>query len=410
MDKIIDLKGLNGLYLFADKFQDNDLFIELTKFKYINCKYLPNNTIIGSNEISKSNSSETKSEISINNEIISGKKYSISFDLNFTIIGIGFNNPIDINFYVDIGSNKVPLNITDTPPTGTIEDYIITTGDTDTLTIKRGESRSNHSINLKGENIRAGKTKDFKIIMEYSKLSGNNDIKFNFILDPKTIIINTYGISVYTDNKSSSNKFNGKFNILNRSKEFVYYNSITYKSISLRNNYFYSKKDISVNILSSNMDKDEDSFDYNYEIIFKNNKIGDLKILVPPKYINGNNTKMYPFEYLTMFATYSVYHPTNRTSVSYLSKQYYGQSNLNPNIKKGYIDVNFEIKFYTDSLFTNFITDTFTISLPLINDKDYSGTNEEPPIINPKDFDFDINNGTINSGISMGFDDQGLLP
>ena len=119
---------------------------------------------------------------------------------------------------------------------------------------------------------------------------------------------------------------------------------------------------------------------------------------------------MYPFEYLTMFATYSVYHPTNRTSVSYLSKQYYGQSNLNPNIKKGYIDVNFEIKFYTDSLFTNFITDTFTISLPLINDKDYSGTNEEPPIINPKDFDFDINNGTINSGISMGFDDQGLLP
>jgi hypothetical protein len=246
--------------------------------------------------------------------------------------------------------------------------------------------------------------------MEYSKLSGNNDIKFNFILDPKTIIINTYGISVYTDNKSSSNKFNGKFNILNRSKEFVYYNSITYKSISLRNNYFYSKKDISVNILPSNMDKDEDSFDYNYEIIFKNNKIGDLKILVPPKYINGNNTKMYPFEYLTMFATYSVYHPTNRTSVSYLSKQYYGQSNLNPNIKKGYIDVNFEIKFYTDSLFTNFITDTFTISLPLINDKDYSGTNEEPPIINPKDFDFDINNGTINSGISIGVDDQGLLP
>lgn len=403
MDKIIDLKGLNGLYLFADKFQDNDLFAELTKFKYINCKYLPNNTIIGSNEIRKSNSNELKSEISINNEIISGKKYDISFDLNFTISG--FINPIDINFYVNIGSNKVPLNITDTPPIGTIEDYEIITGDTpDTLRIKRG-SKSNHSINLNGENIRAGKTKDFKIIMEYSKLSGDNDIKYNFILDPKTIIINTYGISVYTDNKSSSNKFNGKFNILNRSKEFVYYNSITYKSISLRNNYFYSKKDISVNILPSNMDKDDDSFDYNYEIIFKNNKIGDLKILVPPKYINGNNTKMYPFEYLTMFATYSVYHPANRTLVSYLSKQYYGQSNLNPNIKKGYIDVNFEIKFYTDSLFTNFITDTFTITLPLINDKDYSGTNEEPPIINPKDFDFDINNGTINSDISVGFDD-----
>lgn len=404
MDKIIDLKGLNGLYLFADKFQDNDLFAELTKFKYINCKYLPNNTIIGSNEIRKSNSSETKSEISINNEIISGKKYSISFDLNFTIIGIGINNPIDINFYVDIGSNKVPLNIT--PPTGKTEEYTIITGDIDTLSIIGGWSRSNHSINLNGENIRAGKTKDFKIIMEYSKLSGNNDIKYNFILDPKTIIINTYGISVYNDDKSSTKKINGKFNILNRSKEFVYYNSITYKSISLRNNYFYSKKDISVNILPSNMDKDDDSFDYNYEIIFKNNKIGDLKILVPPKYINGNNTKMYPFEYLTMFATYSVYHPTNRTLVSYLSRQYYGQSNFNPNIKKGYIDVNFEIKFYTDSLFTNFITDTFTISLPLINDKDYSGTNEEPPIINPRDLDFDINNGTINGGISMGFDDQ----
>ena len=90
MDKIIDLKGLNGLYLFADKFQDNDLFAELTKFKYINCKYLPNNTIIGSNEIRKSNSNELKSEISINNEIISGKKYDISFDLNFTINGAKF--------------------------------------------------------------------------------------------------------------------------------------------------------------------------------------------------------------------------------------------------------------------------------------------------------------------------------
>lgn len=404
MDKIIDLKGLNGLYLFADKFQDNDLFTELTKFKYINCKYLPNNTIIGSNEIRKSNSNELKSEISINNEIISGKKYDISFDLKININGtkliINGDPPITVSFYVNLGSNKVPLDVT---TTGSTANYSIS-GNTIKLT---GSTPFNiiKYINLNGENIRAGKTKDFKIIMEYSKLSGDNDIKYNFILDPKTIIINTYGISVYTDNKSSSNKFNGKFNILNRSKEFVYYNSITYKSISLRNNYFYSKKDISVNILPSNMDKDDDSFDYNYEIIFKNNKIGDLKILVPPKYINGNNTKMYPFEYLTMFATYSVYHPANRTLVSYLSKQYYGQSNLNPNIKKGYIDVNFEIKFYTDSLFTNFITDTFTITLPLINDKDYSGTNEEPPIINPKDFDFDINNGTINSDISVGFDD-----
>lgn len=395
MDKIIDLKGLNGLYLFADKFQDNDLFAELTKFKYINCKYLPNNTIIGSNEIRKSNSNELKSEISIHNEIISGKKYDISFDLKINISpkdsylfnSVNNNNnnnysSITVSFYVNLGSNKVPLVVTTTGTT-TGENYSIS-GNTITATSFRPFNIIK-DINLNGENIRAGKTKDFKIIMEYSKLGGNNDIKYNFTLDPKTIIINTYGISVYTDNKSSSNKFNGKFNILNRSKEFVYYNSITYKSISLRNNYFYSKKDISVNVLPSNMDKDDDSFDYNYEIIFKNNKIGDLKILVPPKYINGNNTKMYPFEYLTMFATYSVYHPTNRTSVSYLSKQYYGQSNLNPNIKKGYIDVNFEIKFYTDSLFTNFITDTFTISLPLINDKDYSGTNEEPPIINPKD-------------------------
>jgi hypothetical protein len=398
MDKVINLKGLNGVYLFADTFQDNDLFNELDKFKYINSKYNTNNKIIssrnntnnkiiGSNDISKSNSSETKSEISINNEIISGKKYSISFDLNFTISGS--NNPIDINFYVDIGSNKVPLNITDTSQIETIENYNIT-GDTDTLNIFNGSSY-NYSINLNAENIIAGKTKDFKIIIEYSKLSGGkNDIKFNFTLDPKTININTYGISVYNVDKSSTKKINGKFNILNRSKEFVYYNSITYKSINLRNNNYYSKKDISVNILPSNMDKDDDSFNYNYEIIFKNNKIGDLTIVVPHKYKNGNNTKMYPFEYLNMFAIYSVYHPENIPLSNYLSSQYYGQSNIKPNIKKGYIDINFEIKIYTNALLTNFITDIITITLPLINDKDYSGTNEKPLMFRPSDFDMEF--------------------
>lgn len=396
MDKVINLKGLNGIYLFADTFQDNDLFDELDKFKYINSKYNTNNEIIvsrdntnnkiiGSNDISKSNSSETKSEISINNEIISGKKYSISFDLNFTISGS--NNPIDINFYVDIGSNKVPLNITDTTPIG--EGYSIITGDTDTLRINGAGSSSNHSINLNVENIIAGKTKDFKIIIEYSKLSGGkNDIKFNFALDPKTININTYGISVYNDDKSSTKKINGKFNILNRSKEFVYYNSITYKSISLRNNYFYSKKDILVNELPSGVNKDNDYYDYNYEIIFKNNKIGDLTIVVPYKYKNGNNTKMYPFEYLNMFAIYSVYHPENTPLSNYLSSQYYGQSNIKPNIKKGYIDINFEIKIYTNALLTNFVTDIITITLPLINDKDYRGTNEKPLMLRPFITDF----------------------
>ena len=39
MDKIIDLKGLNGLYLFADKFQDNDLFRELIISLNISIKY-----------------------------------------------------------------------------------------------------------------------------------------------------------------------------------------------------------------------------------------------------------------------------------------------------------------------------------------------------------------------------------
>jgi hypothetical protein len=194
---------------------------------------------------------------------------------------------------------------------------------------------------------------------------------FDFMIQDTDFYINTHGVSVTELGKSYTTLSNGLFYILNKSSQSFVFNSLNVTSVRFRNESAIpaSTLKISFNKTTYNTTLTE-RYD-TYDLLFRSKIIGELRISRKTKYDNDLNFTLNPFQSIEFGASYSV------KNVNMLDTQYYGLSNINPNRRKGTIDIGLTIKSFTDLAMTNAVYESVTLTVNLVN------TGYVPAIIAP---------------------------
>lgn len=183
----------------------------------------------------------------------------------------------------------------------------------------------------------------------------------DFLIKQNDFYINTHGVSVSDITRSYTSRANGLFYVLNKENKPIYFNRITPVSVRFRNESAIPANRLSFVFLKTELNSDETMIFDSYNVKFRSKIIGTFTISRPVKYTNGNNEILTPFQSIEFAATYTV------NNVNMLDTQYYGASNINPNRKVGTIDINLNIRCYSDKELTNIITDTLTLTVNLVN-------------------------------------------
>lgn len=179
-----------------------------------------------------------------------------------------------------------------------------------------------------------------------------------FKIDQPDFYINTYGVSVTENAKSSTALSDGAFYVLNKNNFPLYFNNVQPASVKFRNENGFPGTSMAISFSGTTYDT---NYRYdNYLVKFKSNNVGLLTINTPIKYDSVNNTILYPFQSVEMGATYTV------LNVNKINLQYYGYSKTNPNRTRSIIDITMNIGSYVNSNQTSLVTDTMVVSVNLI--------------------------------------------
>lgn len=184
---------------------------------------------------------------------------------------------------------------------------------------------------------------------------------FDFMVQDSDFYISTHGVSVTELDKSYTTLSNGLFYILNRTSKSFVFNSLNVTSVRFRNESAIpaSTLKFSFNRTTYNTSLTQ-RFDI-YDILFRSKIIGELRISRKTKYDNDVNFTLNPFQSIEFGASYSV------RNVNMLDTQYYGLSNINPNRRRGTIDIGLTIKSFTDLAMTNAVYEPITLTVNLVN-------------------------------------------
>jgi hypothetical protein len=182
---------------------------------------------------------------------------------------------------------------------------------------------------------------------------------FDFMIKKSDFYINTHGVSVTELSKSYTSYTDGLFYVLNKNSKPIYFNGLYLSSVRMRRETGYPAISL---VVSLNNTRVIGNYTYeDYSLKFRGQQIGELTISRLNKFVNGNNEMLNPFQSIEMSATYAVF------NLNKLDIQYFGKSNLNPNRKKGTIDVTFNIKCFADKEYTQQVNDTLVITINTIN-------------------------------------------
>jgi hypothetical protein len=182
---------------------------------------------------------------------------------------------------------------------------------------------------------------------------------FDFLIKNNDFYINTHGVSVTEFDKSYTTLSDGKFYVLNKNNKTFYFNGLYLSSVRMRRENGYPTIALRAKLIDTRV---IGNFVYeDYYLNFRGKDIGKLTISRLTRFANNNNIMVSPFQSIEMYATYSVLNVNN------LSLQYYGKSNIAENKNKGTIDVNFNIRCFTDKEYTNQISENLTITINTIN-------------------------------------------
>lgn len=195
--------------------------------------------------------------------------------------------------------------------------------------------------------------------------------KFEFMVKSDDFYINTHGVSVTESPKSYTSYNNGLFHILNKNNRPLYFGDVTISNVKLRNENGYP--DSLISYTKENDIISDNTLTEVYKLKFRNQIIGELKIIRPTPYTNGSGLIIQPFQSISFSAVYTVINLNN------LNLQYYGKSDLRPTQKKGVIDFNFTITTYSDKLLNNKITEQLTITVNTINSGYVAASIEQEP-------------------------------
>lgn len=194
---------------------------------------------------------------------------------------------------------------------------------------------------------------------------------FDFMVQDSEFYINTHGVSVTELGKSYTALSNGLFYILNKSSRSFVFNSLNVTSVRFRNESAIPATTLKISFNRTTYDTSLTQRYDRYNILFRSKIIGELLISRKTKYDNDLNFTLNPFQSIEFGATYSV------KNVNMLDTQYYGSSNINPNRRKGTIDIGLTIKSFTDLAMTNAVFESVTLTVNLVN------TGYVPAIIAP---------------------------
>ena len=174
----------------------------------------------------------------------------------------------------------------------------------------------------------------------------------SFLINKSDFYINTYGISITDDSKSSTTVSDGSFYILNKNTQPVYYGGIQVTGVRFRNENAYPSTNLTIIPTGGTSDS---TYSYtNYIISFKGNSIGLLSIYSPINFSMSNGSILQPFQSVEFGATYTV------LNVNKLGIQYYGYSKINPNRTYGIIDATFNINTYADKTYNTLLIENMT--------------------------------------------------
>jgi hypothetical protein len=184
---------------------------------------------------------------------------------------------------------------------------------------------------------------------------------FDFMIEttPDEFYINTPGISITESLKSKSSDEDGLFYIFNKNKIPIYFGGLELNSIRMRNESAYPNRTLTIRLFETEVLGDTTI--QKYQIIFRQQPIGLLKVSRGNLFLDGSKTLINPYQSVRFSATYEVLNLNN------LNLHYYGNSNIKPNRNSGIIDINFGIKMSYDSMLSNQVVEPLTITIKLIN-------------------------------------------
>jgi hypothetical protein len=163
---------------------------------------------------------------------------------------------------------------------------------------------------------------------------------FDFLIKNNDFYINTHGVSVTEFDKSYTTLSDGKFYVLNKNNKTFYFNGLYLSSVRMRRENGYPTIALRAKLIDTRV---IGNFVYeDYYLNFRGKDIGKLTISRLTRFANNNNIMVSPL-------------------------QYYGKSNIAENKNKGTIDVNFNIRCFTDKEYTNQISENLTITINTIN-------------------------------------------
>jgi hypothetical protein len=194
----------------------------------------------------------------------------------------------------------------------------------------------------------------------YSKKLAKQPV-FDFMVQYDDFYINTHGVSVTEYAKSYTPLSSGKFHILNKTNQPFVFNSINVSSIKFRNESAIPASALKISFLETVYNKTLTERYDKYNVSFRSKVIGSFTLSRKTKYDNNANFVLNPFSSIEFGATYSV------INLNQLDVQYYGASNINPDSKRGTIDIALTIKTFTDLAMTNAVYESVTITVNLVN-------------------------------------------
>lgn len=184
---------------------------------------------------------------------------------------------------------------------------------------------------------------------------------FDFMIQRDDFYINTHGVSVTELAKSYTPLSSGLFHILNKTNQPFVFNSINVSSIKFRNESAIPASTLKISFLETTYNTTLTQRYDAYNVLFRSKIIGKLTLSRKTKYDNNSNFVLNPFSSIEFGATYLV------LNLNQLDVQYYGSSNINPDSKKGTIDIVLTIKTFTDLAMTNAVYESVMLTVNLVN-------------------------------------------
>ena len=183
----------------------------------------------------------------------------------------------------------------------------------------------------------------------------------DFMVQHDDFYINTHGVSVTESSKSYTTLSNGLFYILNKNSQPFIFNSLNVSSVKYRNESAIPPNTLAINFLETTYNTSKSHRYDAYNVLFRSQVVGKLTISRKTQYENDMNIILNPFQSIEFGATYLV------ENLNLLDLQYYGASNINPDKKRGTIDITLTIKCFTDIAMTNPVYESITLTVNLVD-------------------------------------------